>query len=89
MYGARPTLEGAAILRRNHASDRCYLRRGWYLGSAWDRCLSTISDVAQSIPGLLIGLVVFAVFPDNVRVVMAVSGLFMCAPMFRVVRAAR
>ena len=37
-----------------------------YLGGAWDRCLSTVSDVAQSIPGLLIGLVVFAVFPDDV-----------------------
>jgi peptide/nickel transport system permease protein len=89
IYGARPTLEGAAIVVviTLGIGATAGLAAG-YLGGIWDRALSTISDVAQSIPGLLIGLVVFAVFPDNVHVVMAVSGLFMCAPMFRVVRAA-
>jgi peptide/nickel transport system permease protein len=89
MFGARPTLEGAAILVviTLLIGVTSGLVAG-YMGGLWDRMFSTFSDVAQSIPGLLIGLVVFAVFPDNVHAVMAVSGVFMSAPMFRVVRAA-
>jgi len=89
LYGARPTLEGAAILVAltvciGGASGLA----GGYLGGRADRALALISDIAQSVPGLLVGLVVFAIFPGNLDLVMAVTGLFMSAPMYRIVRGA-
>ncbi len=89
IYGARPALIGAAIVVGITVLIGGTLGLlGGYLGGRSDRTLSVMSDVGQSVPGLLIGLVVFAIFPGDLYLVMAVTALFMCAPMYRIVRGA-
>jgi len=59
-----------------------------YFGGKTERILSVVADVLMSIPAMLVLLVAFAIFPNNVNVIMSLMGMFSSAAIYRIVRGA-
>ncbi|MET7484542.1 dipeptide/oligopeptide/nickel ABC transporter permease/ATP-binding protein [Streptomyces sp. NPDC005538] len=89
LYGARPTLVATAIVvvLTVVLGGSAGLAAG-YLRGRFDDAVSAVFDVLQSVPPVLISLVVFAVFPYDLYVVMAATAVFLSPIIYRVVRGA-
>lgn len=89
LYGARPTLVATAIvvLITVALGGSAGLAAG-YLRGRFDDAVSAAFDVLQSVPPVLISLVVFAIFPYDLYLVMAATAVFLSPMMYRVVRGA-
>jgi peptide/nickel transport system permease protein len=89
LYGARPTLVATAIavLLTIAIGGSAGLAAG-YLRGRFDDAVSAVFDVLQSVPPVLISLVVFAIFPYDLYLVMAATAVFLSPFIYRVVRGA-
>ena len=87
LYGAVPTLISVliAMVVALLLGVPGGLAAGFFGGKV-ERVLSVIADVLMSIPAMLVLLVAFALFPNNINVVMALNGVFSSAAIYRVVR---
>ncbi|WP_427925080.1 dipeptide/oligopeptide/nickel ABC transporter permease/ATP-binding protein [Streptomyces sp. cg40] len=89
IHGARPSLLYAseAVLVALVLGVLLGVLAG-FLGGRVDRMLGAVTDVVMAMPGMVILLVVLAVFGNHVDLAMLTMGLMLCAPFTRVVRAA-
>lgn len=87
IYGTRTTLWGAliTIITALVIGVPAGVAAG-YFGGAFDRVATWISDALQSIPGMIILLVVAAGSRNNFEVLMATVGVFMVPGYFRISR---
>jgi ABC-type dipeptide/oligopeptide/nickel transport system ATPase component/ABC-type dipeptide/oligopeptide/nickel transport system permease subunit len=87
IYGTRTTLWGAliTIVTALVIGVPAGVAAG-YFGGAFDRVATWISDALQSIPGMIILLVVAAGSRNNFEVLMATVGVFMVPGYFRISR---
>ncbi|MEU9456625.1 dipeptide/oligopeptide/nickel ABC transporter permease/ATP-binding protein [Streptomyces sp. NPDC048277] len=59
-----------------------------FVGGRVDRAVIAADDVVMAMPGMVVLLVVLAIFGSHVHYAMIAMGLMLCAPFLRVVRAA-
>jgi len=59
-----------------------------YFGGKVERVLSVVADVLMSIPAMIVLLAAFAIFPNNISVIMSLMGVFSSAAIYRIVRGA-
>lgn len=87
IYGTRTTLWGAliTIVTALVIGVPAGVAAG-YFGGAFDRVSTWISDALQSIPGMIILLVVAAGSRNNFELLMATVGVFMVPGYFRIAR---
>ncbi|WP_136054908.1 dipeptide/oligopeptide/nickel ABC transporter permease/ATP-binding protein [Microbacterium sp. K24] len=87
IYGTRTTLWGAliTIITALIIGVPAGVAAG-YFGGAFDRVATWISDALQSIPGMIILLVVAAGSRNNFELLMATVGVFMVPGYFRISR---
>ncbi|WP_431806947.1 dipeptide/oligopeptide/nickel ABC transporter permease/ATP-binding protein [Microbacterium paraoxydans] len=87
IYGTRTTLWGAliTILTALVIGVPAGVAAG-YFGGVFDRVATWISDALQSIPGMIILLVVAAGSRNNFELLMATVGVFMVPGYFRIAR---
>ncbi|MBO9624808.1 MAG: dipeptide/oligopeptide/nickel ABC transporter permease/ATP-binding protein [Microbacterium sp.] len=87
IYGTRTTIWGAliTILTSLVIGVPSGVAAG-YFGGVFDRVATWISDALQSIPGMIILLVVAAGSRNNFEVLMATVGVFMVPGYFRIAR---
>lgn len=87
IYGARPTLVATVIVvvLTIAIGGSAGLAAG-YLRGRFDDAVSAVFDVLQSVPAILISLVVFAIFPFDLYLVMAATAVFLSPLIYRVVR---
>lgn len=87
IYGTRTTLWGAliTIVTALAIGVPSGVAAG-YFGGAFDRVATWISDALQSIPGMIILLVVAAGSRNNFEVLMVTVGVFMVPGYFRIAR---
>lgn len=89
LYGARPTLAAVLImLVVTVGLGVTFGLAAGYLRGRFDEAVSAVFDVLQSVPAILISLVVFAIFPYRLTIVMGATAVFMSPMMYRVVRGA-
>jgi peptide/nickel transport system permease protein len=86
-YGAASTLWGVlvAVLVSVVLGVALGLLAG-YLGGAVDAVILRVSDLLFAVPAIVVLLVVFAVFPNNVTIAMVAFGVLLAAGFIRVVR---
>ncbi|ROQ39396.1 peptide/nickel transport system permease protein [Frondihabitans sp. PhB188] len=89
LYGAQPTLLAVVIVVviTIGLGGIAGLIAG-YLRGRLDGAVSAVFDVLQSVPPVLISLVVFAIFPYNLFVVIAATSVFLSPFIYRVIRGA-
>lgn len=89
VYGAWPTFSGVliAVVVAIGVGVPAGLAGG-YLAGQLDRVLSVIADILMSVPIILVLLAAFAIFPNNVYVIMALFGFSASAAIYRIVRGA-
>ncbi|CCH29632.1 ATP-binding cassette domain-containing protein [Actinosynnema sp. NPDC047251] len=88
LYGAQTTLFGAVITCG--AGLLLGVPTGvlaGYAGGKTDRALSWISDALQSVPGMIVLLVVAAGFGQNFAILMVTLGIFLAPGYYRITRA--
>lgn len=87
LYGARTTLWGAlvAIVTAVVLGVPAGIAAG-YFGGRFDRAATWVSDALQSIPGMIILLVVAAGTRSNFELLMVTVGVFMVPGYFRIAR---
>jgi oligopeptide/dipeptide ABC transporter ATP-binding protein len=87
MYGGRVTLLGVAeALVVFAALGICLGLAAGFMGGWPDRVISRFSDLVLALPGIIVLLMVLAVFPGNELAAMIALGLIGCPTLLRVVR---
>ncbi|MCV9993336.1 dipeptide/oligopeptide/nickel ABC transporter permease/ATP-binding protein [Paeniglutamicibacter sp. ZC-3] len=88
-FGGRPALTGTLVAVLTYALVGSTLGvAAGYLGRKTDRVIGWVVDILMALPGVIVVLVVLAVFSQNLSLAMFTLGLMASGKLIRIVRAA-